>query len=34
MLACRNDDRKEAKEHDEYTVGTYFEADNKFVASM
>lgn len=27
-LAFRNDDRKEAKEHDEYAVGTYLEADN------
>ena len=27
-LACRNDDRKEAKEHDEYAVGTYLETDN------
>ena len=30
-LACRNDDRKEAEEHDEYAVGTYLEADNKLV---
>ena len=30
-LACRNDDHKEAKEHDEYAVGTYLEADNKLV---
>ena len=29
MLACRNDDHKEAKEHNEYAVGTYLEADNK-----
>ena len=28
-VACRKDDRKEAKEHDEYAVGTYLEADNK-----
>ena len=28
-LACRKDDRKEAKEHNEYAVGTYLEADNK-----
>ena len=33
-LTCRKDDRKEAKEHDEYTVGTYLEADNKLVGHM
>ena len=33
-LACRNDDRKEAKEHDEYAVGTYLEADNKLVGHV
>ena len=25
-LNCREDDRKEAKQHDEYTIGTYLEA--------
>ena len=31
-VACRKDNGKEAKEHDEYTVGTnYLEADNKLV---
>ena len=33
-LACRKDDRKEAKEHDEYAVGTYLEADNKLVGHV
>ena len=33
-LACRNDDRKEAKEHDEYAVGTYLEADNKLIGHV
>ena len=34
-LTCRKDDRKEAsKEHDEYAVGTYLEADNKLVGHM
>ena len=33
-LACRRDDRKEAKEHDEYAVGTYLEADNKLVGHV
>ena len=33
-LACRNDDRKEAKEHDEYAVRTYLEADNKLVGHV
>ena len=31
MLTCGNDDRREAKEHNEYTVGTHLEADNKLV---
>ena len=26
-LNCREDDRKEAKQHDEYAVGTYLEAN-------
>ena len=30
-LACRKGDRKEARENDEYAVGTYLEADNKLV---
>ena len=25
-LNCREDDRKEPKQHDEYTIGTYLEA--------
>ena len=25
-LNCREDDRKEAKQHDEYAIGTYLEA--------
>jgi len=33
-LACRKDDLKEAKEHDEYAVGTYLEADNKLVGHV
>ena len=33
-LACRKDDRKEAKEHDEYAVGTYLEADYKLVGHV
>ncbi len=33
-LVCRRDDRKEAKEHDEYAVGTYLEADNKLVGHV
>ena len=33
-LACRNDDRKEAKEHGEYAVGTYLETDNKLVGHV
>jgi len=33
-LACRNDDCKEAKEHDEYALGTYLEADNKLVGHV
>ena len=37
-LGCRKGDRKEAKEHDEYAVGTavgtYLEADNKFVGHV
>jgi len=33
-LARRKDDHKEAKEHDEYVVGTYLEADNKFVGHV
>ena len=33
-LACRKDDRKEVKEHDEYAVGTYLEADNKLVGHV
>ena len=33
-LACRKDDRKEAKKHDEYAVGTYLEADNKLVGHV
>jgi len=28
------DDRQEAKEHDEYAVGTYLEADNKLVGHV
>ena len=26
---CRKDERKEAKDHDEYAVGTYIEADDE-----
>ena len=26
-LNCREDDRKEAKQHDEYAIGTYLEAN-------
>ena len=33
-LACRKYDRKEAKEHNEYTVGTYLEVDNKPVGHV
>ena len=33
-LACGKDDRKEAKEHDEYAVGTYLEAANKLVGHV
>ena len=33
-LACRNDDRKEAKEQDEYAVGTYLKADNKLIGHV
>ena len=33
-LARRNDDHKEAKEHNEYPVGTYLEADNKLVGHV
>ena len=33
-LTCRKDDRKEAKEDDEYAVRTYLEADNKLVGHM
>ena len=33
-LAYRKRDRKEAKEHDEYAVGTCLEADNKLVGHL
>lgn len=33
-LTCKNDDREEAKEHDEYAVGTYLEAENKLVGHV
>ena len=33
-LACRKDDGEEAKEHDEYAVGTYLEADNKHLGHV
>ena len=33
-LTCSKDERKKAKEHDEYVIGTYLEADNKLVGHV
>ena len=31
---CRKDERKEAKEHDEYTVGTFIQESSKLVGHV
>ena len=33
-LACRKDNRKEAKEHDEYAVGTYLDIALRLITNL
>ena len=33
-MACKEDERKEAKEHDEFAVGAYLQADNRLVGHV